>query len=208
MRMNSLSLQPVVFAGCSDRQLTQQLTKQGVELLVSKTHICSALMLLFCITQTALAFEGDYVWEERFKASLEKVRSNKASDQYTLGDMYLSGRGTTMDHKKALHWLLLAAKQNHRKAAYKVGYLYLYGEDLTHKPKQALAWFRRSAQAGHAPAQYELGKLFISGKAGQRDNARALKWLGKAKAAHYGPAEVEFSQVVGRLTKSGRMTTR
>jgi len=167
--------------------------------LTSKTHIGSALLLLFCVTQSAVAFEGDYIWDERFKASLLKARSGQANDQYRVGDMYFRGRGTTTDHAKALHWFLLAAEQGHRKAAYKTGYLYLYGEGLEHAPKHALNWFRRSAVAGHAPAQYELGKLFLSGAAGQRDNARALKWLGKAKAANYEPAEAEFTQTVSRL---------
>lgn len=168
---------------------------------MGKTHIGSALLVLFCVTQSAVAFEGDYIWDKRFKSSLAKARSGQANDQYAVGDMYFRGRGTTTDHTKALQWFLRAAEQGHRKAAYKAGYLYLYGEELAHAPKQALSWFRRSAVAGYVPAQYELGKLFLSGLAGPRDNTQALKWLGKAKAANYEPADAEFTQTVSRLTK-------
>lgn len=168
---------------------------------MGKMHIGGALLLLFCVSQPSVAFEGDYVWDERFKAGLAQARSGQADDQYALGDMYFRGRGTRIDHAQALHWFLLAAEQGHQQAAYKVGYLLLYGEKLEHEPGRALDWFRRSALAGHVPSQYELGKLLFSGSAGPRDKAGALKWLGKAKAAKYAPAEAEFRQTVSRLIK-------
>lgn len=171
---------------------------------MSKAHIGSALLLLFFVAQSTEAFEGDYIWDKRFKASLIKADSGQPGDQYAVGDMYFRGRGTTTNHLKALQWFLLAAEQGHRKAAYKTGYLYLYGEGFTPAPKQALHWFRRSATAGYVPAQYELGKLLLSESAGPRDNAQALKWLGKAKAASYAPAEAEFTQTVSRLLKPSK----
>jgi len=160
-------------------------------------------MLLLCVTQSVAAFEGDYIWDKRFKASIAKADSGQATDQYAVADMYFRGRGTTTDHVKALQWFLLAAEQGHQKAAFKVGYLYLHGEDLKHEPKEALKWLRRSALADYVPAQYELGKLLLSDIAGPRDNAQALKWLGKAKAANYEQAEVAFTQTVNRLLKPG-----
>ena len=177
---------------------------------MSKAHIGSALLLFFCaalcVAQSAAAFEGDYIWDKRFKASLAKASTGQANDQYAVGDMYFRGRGTTTDHTKALKWFLLAAEQGHRKAAYKAGYLYLYGEELTQVPKQALHWFQRAALADYVPAQYELGKLFLSGLAGPRDSTQALKWLGKAKAANYKLANAAFSQTVSRLVKPVEIT--
>ncbi len=159
-------------------------------------------VMLFCVVPPLVAFEGDYIWDKRFKASLVKAHSGQATDQYAVGDMYFRGRGTGIDNRKALHWFLLAAKQGHRKAAYKAGYLYLQGEQVERSPAQAQAWFHKSAVAGYVPAQYELGRLLVSGAAGKRDHTRALKWLGKAKAANYEPAEAEFTKIVSRLVKA------
>ncbi len=159
------------------------------------------ILLLLIVAQPSTAFEGDYILDEQFKAGIEKARSGQAIDQYALGNMYLRGRGTRVDHAKALRWFLLAARQGHRKAAYRVGYLYLYGKGVTRSPRRALGRFRQAARAGYAPAQYELGKLFLSGAAGKRDTAKALKWLVKAKAANYAPAEVAFKQMVKRMAK-------
>ena len=173
--------------------------------MISKAYIGSAMMLFLCVTQSAIAFEGDYIWDKRFKSSIAKAGSGEADDQYAVADMYFHGRGTPTNHTKALQWFLLAAEQGHQKAAFKVGYLYLYGEGITHNPEQALIWLRRSALADYVPAQYELGKLLLSDLAGPRDNAQALKWLGKAKAANFEQAEEAFAQTVSRLLHPGKM---
>ncbi|MBL1277379.1 MAG: sel1 repeat family protein [Ectothiorhodospiraceae bacterium] len=159
------------------------------------------ILLFVCIVHSAAAYEGDYIWEERFKAALIKSHSGLANDQYSVGTLYFLGRGTEIDHVKALHWFSLAGDQGHRKAAYKAGYLHLRGEALAHSSWTALQWFRQSAQAGYAPAQYELGRLFMSGSLGKRDNARALMWMGKARAAHFAPAEEAFEQIVNQIIK-------
>ncbi len=161
-------------------------------------------LALLLNVQQAVAFEGDYIWEARFKASLAKAQSgHQVKDQYAVGDMYLRGRGTAKNAAKALYWFLRAAKQGHRKAAYKAGYLYLYSDGLPPgaSPKQALPWIRKAALAGYAPAQYELGRVFLSGKIVKRNEPQALMWWGRAKAANYAPARKAFDQMVKRLVK-------
>ncbi|VAW96749.1 hypothetical protein MNBD_GAMMA19-1291 [hydrothermal vent metagenome] len=174
--------------------------------LILRVLLLPVLPLVLSLNmQQVMAFEGDYVWEARFKTSLAKARSgHQAKDQYAVGDMYLRGRGTAKNAAKALYWFLLAAEQGHRKAAYKAGHLYLYSNSLPPgaSPKQALPWIRKAALAGYAPAQYELGRLFFSGKVIKRSEPQALKWLGRAKAANYAPARKAFDQMVKRLVKT------
>ncbi|VAX02414.1 hypothetical protein MNBD_GAMMA19-2294, partial [hydrothermal vent metagenome] len=44
------------------------------------------LLILSFNIQQVMAFEGDYVWEARFKTSLAKARSShQAKDQYAVG---------------------------------------------------------------------------------------------------------------------------
>jgi TPR repeat protein len=162
---------------------------------------CCVVLLLF-FAQLVIAFEGDYIWDERFKASLARAESGQAKNQYVVGDMYLKGRGTVIDAKQALNWFLRAAKQGHRRAAYKVAYLYLYDDDIIERsPQRALRWLQQAAEAGFVPAKFELGKLYASGAAGRRDTALALKWLGEAKLAGYEPAREEFARLVRRMVK-------
>jgi TPR repeat protein len=152
------------------------------------------------------AFEGDYIWDERFKQSLARAQSGQAKDQYTVGDMYLRGRGTRIDPTKALHWFLLAAKQGHSRAAYKAGYLYLHSEKYEQatpqSPAAALPLLHQAAEAGFPPAMYELGLVYGNGIAGYWDSAQALNWFGKARQAGYEPAKAEFAALVRRLVKS------
>lgn len=166
------------------------------------------LLLSMLYVQQATAFEGDYIWEERFKAGLSKAQSGLAKDQYAVGDMYFRGRGTAKDSAKAMHWFLLAAKRGHKKAAYKAGYLYLYGDGVSPpvSPKKAFPWFRQAAVAGYIPAQYELGRLYFAGKVIKRNESSALKWLGRAKMAGYAPARTAFDQMVKRLVKAQKVS--
>jgi len=162
-------------------------------------------VLLLSVPQ-AVAFDGDYVWEARFKASLARAKSgHQVKDQYAVGDMYLRGRGTAKNSARALYWFLLAAKKGHRKATYKVGYLYLYSSNSLSpgtSPKQAFPWIRQAALAGYAPAQYELGRIYFSGKIVKRSEPQALKWLGRARAANYKPARKAFDKMVKRMVKT------
>lgn len=163
---------------------------------------CGVVLLLF-FAQSAIAFEGDYIWDERFKTNLTKAESGQAKDQYAMGEMYLKGRGTEIDTNKALAWFLRAAKQKYHRAAYKVAYLYLYDDTVERSPQRALRWLQQAAEAGFVPAKFELGKLYASGAAGQRNTILALKWLGEAKFADYKPARAEFARLVRQMVKDG-----
>ena len=59
------------------------------------------MLLLGCTAQVS-AFEGDYIWEERFKRQVAKAQAGQAKDQYLVANMYLRGRGTKKDIDQAL----------------------------------------------------------------------------------------------------------
>lgn len=167
-------------------------------LLVITTHLVAI--------PAAPAFEGDYIWDERFKQSLVRAESGQVKDQYAVGEMYLRGRGTRIDPAIALHWFLRAAQQGHVRAAYKAGYLYLhsdkYGQGVPQSPDKALPLLHQAAEAGYPPAMHELGLVYGSGIGGHWDSAQALNWFGKARQAGYAPAKAGFADLVRRLVKS------
>ena len=157
------------------------------------------------LASPALAFEGDYIWEDRFKASLAKINAGYPKDQYELGEMYLRGRGTRKDPAQALHWFEKAAQQGHTRAAYKAGWLYLHNDLFSRSSEKALPLLRQAAEAGFAPAQYELGQAYASGIGGNWDNTEALNWLAKAKQAEYPPAEAGFDRLVARMVSANKL---
>lgn len=159
-----------------------------------------AILCSLLIAQTAIAFEGDYIWDERFKTGLHKVASGKARDQYALGEMYLKGRGTPRNPAEALSWFLKAAKQGHTRAAFKAGAILIEGgEGVKPSPKQGIKLLTYSAESGYIPAQYELGMAYATGKAGRRNMSQALQWLGKAKLNGYPEADEAVQKVIQRL---------
>ena len=159
---------------------------------------CLVGMLLAVFAVQVSAFEGDYIWEERFKRQWAKAQAGQAKDQYLVANMYLRGTGTEKDVDQALYWYLQAAKQGHTRAAYKAGYLYLHKADQlsSASPEQALPWIQKAAQAGYSQAQYDLGQMYSSGQGVEQDGAQALKWLGRAKKAGYTPAQTAFDRTV------------
>jgi hypothetical protein len=153
------------------------------------------------------AFEGDYVWDDRFRAGLVKAASGDREDQYALGDMYLKGRGTQRNPDKALEWFLKAARQGHVKAAYKSGHLIRRGYGTGQSAGEGLKWLRQAAEGGYAPAQYELGEFYAADKHGG-DSALALIWLGRARKSGYRPALAAYEKLIREVVRAQKTRGR
>ena len=161
------------------------------------------LYIILCvfISLPAMAFEGDYIMEERFQAYLFKAKDGEVKAQFAVGEMYQRGRGTEASDEDALYWFLLSASKGDVKAAYKAGYIYLHSSSVPQSPRKAVRWLKLAAKAGIPAAQYELGMIYGSGLGGFWDTTRALKLLAKAKLAGYKPADRAFKQVVSQFVK-------
>jgi len=160
---------------------------------------CTFLCLL--ATLPALAFEGDYIMEERFQAYLYKAKDGKVQAQLSVGEMYLRGRGTEASDEDALYWFLHAARKGNLKAAYKAAHIYLHSDTVQKSPHKAVPWLKLAADAGNPAALYELGVIYGSGLTGRWDSIQALALLARAKLAGYKPAKKEFDRVVAKLVK-------
>ena len=158
------------------------------------------------IAPPLMAYEGDYIWEDRFKAQIDKAKSGNAEAEYSLAEMYLWGRGTAVNEKEALAWFLKAAKQGHTKAAYRVGYLYLHAKTFTQSVKDALPWLIKASNANFPAAQYELGLLYATGRGVKQDRPAALALLAKAKLHGYAPAREAFDHLVKGLIQHNSLS--
>lgn len=166
------------------------------------------ILLWLVIVQPALAYDGDYILEQRFKQTLAAARDGDVKAQYAVAEMYRKGRGTPANDEEALIWYIRAAQQGKHKAAYKAGYLYLHSDTVSNSPKKALPWLKMAADTGYSPAQYELGLLYSTGKAGQLDNKKALSLLSQAKLAGHKEAEKAFDQVVRQMVLNNQAAGR
>lgn len=102
--------------------------------------------------------------------------------QFFLANCYGTGMlGLQVDHEKAYHLYLQAAKQNHAAATYRVAVCNEIGVGTRKEPPRASAFYRKAASLGDTAAMYKLGMILLQGSLGEGKNPReAVGWLRRA----------------------------
>ena len=102
--------------------------------------------------------------------------------QFFLANCYGTGMlGLQVDHEKAYHLYLQAAKQNHAAATYRVAVCNEIGAGTRKEPPRAAAFYRKAASLGDTAAMYKLGMILLQGSLGEGKNGReAVNWLRRA----------------------------
>jgi TPR repeat protein len=102
--------------------------------------------------------------------------------QFFLANCYGTGTlGLQVDHERAYHLYLQAAKQNHAAASYRVAVCNEIGAGTRREPPRAAAFYRKAASLGDTPAMYKLGMILLHGSLGEQKNPReATNWLKRA----------------------------
>ena len=102
--------------------------------------------------------------------------------QFFLANCYGTGMlGLQVDHEKAYHLYLQAAKQNHAAATYRVAVCNEIGAGTRKEPPRASAFYRKAASLGDTAAMYKLGMILLQGSLGEGQNVReAVNWLRRA----------------------------
>jgi hypothetical protein len=134
-----------------------------------------------------------------------------ADAQTLLGVMYLKGQGVPQDHKTAVKWLTLAAKQGNAGAQSVLKQLLeiIFAENFQ-KSKDAL--FKKDyatvfrllkplAELGHVRAQGNLGVMYKHGHGVTKNDKTAMKWY--RLAAEQGNATAQFNLGNGYRTGQG-----
>ncbi|KAG8954002.1 hypothetical protein FRC04_000986 [Tulasnella sp. 424] len=106
-----------------------------------------------------------------------------AEAQFFLANCHGTGMlGLQVDHERAYHLYLQAAKQNHPAACYRVGVCNDIGAGTKKDPLRAFTFYRKAASLGDTAAMYKLGTILLRGVPGQQQpNAReAVQWLKRA----------------------------
>lgn len=105
-----------------------------------------------------------------------------AEAQFFLANCHGSGAlGLQVDHERAYHLYLQAAKQNHPAASYRVAVCNDMGIGTKKESSRAAAFYRKAATLGDTAAMYKLGMILLHGSLEQPKNLReAIAWLKRA----------------------------
>ncbi|CAE6459669.1 unnamed protein product [Rhizoctonia solani] len=89
--------------------------------------------------------------------------------------------GLQVDHEKAYHLYMQAAKQNHPAASYRVAVCNEIGAGTRKDARHAAAFYKKAASLGDTAAMYKLGMIYLQGQLGQPKSPRdAVPWLRRA----------------------------
>lgn len=102
--------------------------------------------------------------------------------QFFLANCHGTGAlGLQVDHERAYHLYLQAAKQNHAAASYRVAVCNEIGAGTRKEPSRAAAFYRKAASLGDTAAMYKLGMILLNGMLEEQKNPReAINWLKRA----------------------------
>lgn len=105
----------------------------------------------------------------------EKAEAGDAAAQWWLGASYQYGVGAEKNHRQALHWYRLAARQGSQPAQEMLQAL--SGQARERQLEQQLL---EHAEQGDAQAQYEVGRRFWNGDGVDQDHKQAADWFDRA----------------------------
>ncbi|KZT66857.1 HCP-like protein [Daedalea quercina L-15889] len=126
----------------------------------------------------------DALIAESLKVMRRLATQGQAYDeaQFFLANCHGTGMlGLPVDHERAYHLYLQAAKQNHAAGCYRVAVCNEIGAGTRREPQRALAFYRKAASLGDTAAMYKLGCILLRGSLGEQANPReAIGWLTRA----------------------------
>ena len=105
----------------------------------------------------------------------EKAEAGDAAAQWWLGASYQYGVGAEKNHRQALHWYRLAARQGSQPAQDMLQALSGQAYD-----QQQLELLLERAEQGIRDAQYEVGRRFWNGDGVDQDHKQAAGWFDRA----------------------------
>ncbi|KAJ7490026.1 hypothetical protein B0H11DRAFT_1719561 [Mycena galericulata] len=127
---------------------------------------------------------SDLLIQEALKVIRRLATQGEAYDeaQFYLANCYGTGAlGLQVDHERAYHLYLQAAKQNHAAGSYRVAVCNEIGAGTRREPSRAASFYRKAASLGDTPAMYKLGMILLHGSLGEQKNPReAINWLRRA----------------------------
>ena len=127
--------------------------------------------------------DRDIDYNKLYEKALNEFLSMKEDDNldYRIGMMYLKGKGTKVDKKKAESYLTKSAEAGNVYAKYQLAEIYLE-RGKKEEIDKAVEYLNEAATKGdNTMAMYSLGKVYSSDMKEYRDIDKAIYWYGKAE---------------------------
>lgn len=108
------------------------------------SNIYLIFVALVCISQLLSATAGagqEHVSQSEVQLIVSLANAGRPEAQFSLGRMYLSGRGVEQNFEQGLEWLKKAAAQQHGQSQNQLGLLYLTGTGVDMDCGNAAHWF-------------------------------------------------------------------
>ena len=93
--------------------------------------------------------------------------------QTRIGEQYYQA----YDYKRALKWLLPAAKQGSSNAQFRLGYMYSEGRGVPQNYKEGFNWYMRAAKQGSSSSQGNIGHMYLKGEGVAQNYKEAFNWF-------------------------------
>ncbi len=116
-----------------------------------------------------------------FKLIEKAAHDGDACSQYSIGSMYSLGRGTPVNHEKAITWYKKSAEDGDILLAQTaLGEMYFLGQGTPINNDLSFYWHMKAACRGNSLSQFRLGYIYSNGKGVPVDHAKAFRWYKKA----------------------------
>lgn len=161
-------------------------------------------LLLGCISQVAYAqqIDDDYShglqlletgeYKEALKYLGKSAKEGSSQAQYTIGMMYLEGKGMKTNPEDAAYWFRKAAQNGHAPSQLQIGNCFAEGIGVQPDQRIAAEWYWRAAEGGNPVAALYVARAYRDGKGMQQDMGRARKYFRMAADAGIAEADEEL----------------
>lgn len=102
--------------------------------------------------------------KKAFRLLLKASKTGQSQAQLLTAECYMFAKGTELNERLAIKYLLLSAKQNNAHAICHLGVALLTGFGINTNKAKAAACFQKSATLGNAHGQYKLGLYYEAAK--------------------------------------------
>ena len=122
---------------------------------------------------------------------------NSINAKAMLGAFYINGSILyEKDHKKALSYLEVAAKEEHPEALTNLSYMYKDGIGVNQDLTLSFKYMQKASYAGFSHAQYHLSNFYFNGIGTKKDYKKAIKLLDESLKNEYPPAIITKARLL------------
>jgi TPR repeat protein len=138
-----------------------------------------------------------YSQAARFMSDADK---GDARARFDVGMLHEKGDVVPQNHKEAMKWFKMSAKDGYAPAQLFLGLLYMSGKSGEKDQIEAVKWIRLAADQGEINAQSLLGGLYFSDGIVTHNYVEAYKWLKLATPNSDANSAKTLESVMQRMT--------